>query len=153
MTAFALGLHSELVEERGINPTSDKYYQEIDNTMRKKFPEYFGSNEDDERSSSRKSEPAYEETPRRATKPATVVAPATRSTPPNRIRLKASQAAIARPTGCSAWNCMRKRLLNLREVNKWLNNRSALSREFEDRTATFQRTEAWRPPELLTNAG
>lgn len=99
MTAFALGLHSELVEERGINPTSDKYYQEIDNTMRKKFPEYFGSDEDDEVPPQETSEPAYEETPRRATKPATVVAPATRSTPPNRMRLKASQAAIARRLG------------------------------------------------------
>ena len=99
MTAFALGLHSELVEERGINPTSDKYYQEIDNTMRKKFPEYFGSYEDDE--PPKASGPAYEETPRRATKYAAVVAPATRSTPPNRIRLKASQAAIARRLGVS----------------------------------------------------
>ena len=99
MTAFALGLHSELVEERGINPTSEQYYQEIDNTMRKKFPEYFGSDEDDEVPPQETSEPAYEETPRRATKPATVVAPATRSTPPNRMRLKASQAAIARRLG------------------------------------------------------
>ena len=101
MTAFALGLHSELVEERGINPTSEKYYQEIDNTMRKKFPEYFGSDEDYEVPPQETSEPAYEETPRRATRPAAVVAPATRSTPPNRIRLKASQAAIARRLGVS----------------------------------------------------
>ena len=99
MTAFALGLHSELVEERGINPTSEQYYQEIDNTMRKKFPEHFGSDEDDEVPPQETSEPADEETPRRATKPAAVVAPATRSTPPNRIRLKASQAAIARRLG------------------------------------------------------
>ena len=99
MTAFALGLHSELVEERGLNPTSDRYYQEIDNTMRKKFPEYFGSDEDDGVPPQETLDPAYEETPRRATKPATVVAPATRSTPPNRIRLKASQAAIARRLG------------------------------------------------------
>jgi len=99
MTAFALGLHSELVEDRGINPTSPKYYQEIDNTMRKRFPDFFGSDEDNEVPSKETSEPAYEETPRRATRPATVVAPATRSTPPNRIRLKASQAAIARRLG------------------------------------------------------
>lgn len=100
MTAFALGLHSELVEERGINPTSEQYYREIDNTMRKKFPEYFGSDEDYEVPPQETSEPAYEdEPPRRATRPATVVAPATRSTPPNRIRLKASQAAIARRLG------------------------------------------------------
>jgi hypothetical protein len=102
MTAFALGLHTELVEDRGINPTSDKYYQTIDNTMRKKFPEHFGSYEDAEVPPQETSEPAYEEDPpRRATKYASVVAPATRSTPPNRIRLKASQAAIARRLGVS----------------------------------------------------
>ena len=90
MTAFALGLHSELVEDKGVDPTSGKYYQMIDRTMREKFPEHFGSDE----------EPAYEEEPpRRATKPSTVVAPASRSTPPNRIRLKASEAAIARRLG------------------------------------------------------
>jgi hypothetical protein len=92
MTAFALGLHSELVEDKGVDPTSGKYYQVIDRTMREKFPEHFGSDE----------EPAYEEeSPRRATKPSTVVAPASRSTPPNRIRLKASEAAIARRLGVS----------------------------------------------------
>jgi hypothetical protein len=90
MTAFALGLHSELVEDKGVDPTSGKYYQVIDRTMREKFPEHFGSDE----------EPAYEdESPRRATRPSTVVAPASRSTPPNRIRLKASEAAIARRLG------------------------------------------------------
>ena len=99
MTAFALGLHSELVEDRGLNPTSNAYYQEIDSTMRKKFPEQFGSYEDDDTPPIEVSEPVDEETPRRATKPATVVAPASRSTPPNRIRLKASEAAIARRLG------------------------------------------------------
>jgi hypothetical protein len=90
MTAFALGLHSELVEDKGVDPTSGKYYQVIDRTMREKFPEHFGSDE----------EPAYEEeSPRRATRPSTVVASASRSTPPNRIRLKASEAAIARRLG------------------------------------------------------
>ena len=88
MTAFALGLHAELVEERGIDPSSDRYYQEIDRTMRSKFPEAFGSSDD----------PVEEETPRRA-KPATVVAPAARSTPPNRVRLTASQVAIANRLG------------------------------------------------------
>lgn len=102
MTASALGLHQKLAQEYGSQYVgTDEYYQKIDATMRKRFPEYFdtGSYEDDE--PSKTSEPAYEETPRRATKPAAVVAPATRSTPPNRIRLKASQAAIARRLGVS----------------------------------------------------
>ena len=38
-------------------------------------------------------------TPRRATKPSAVVAPATRSTPPNRIRLKKSEVDVARRLG------------------------------------------------------
>ena len=46
------------------------------------------------------SEPAEEEEPpRRASKSTTVVAPASRSTPPNRIRLKASEAEVARRLG------------------------------------------------------
>ena len=99
MSAFALGLHAELVEEKGINPNSDKYYQEIDRTMRKRFPEAFGSYED-ETTSQNVSEPADEdETPRRATKPAAVVAPATRSTPPTRMKLKQSEVAIAKRLG------------------------------------------------------
>lgn len=99
MSAFALGLHAELVEEKGINPNSEKYYQTIDRTMRQKFPEAFGSNED-ETTSQNVSEPADEdETPRRATKPAAVVAPATRSTPPTRVKLKQSEVAIAKRLG------------------------------------------------------
>jgi hypothetical protein len=99
MSAYALGLHAELVEEKGINPNSDEYYQAIDRTMRKKFPEAFGSYED-ETTSQNVSEPADEdETPRRATKPAAVVAPATRSTPPNRVKLKQSEVAIAKRLG------------------------------------------------------
>jgi hypothetical protein len=98
MTAFALGLHAELVEEKGIDPTSDRYYQAIDSTMRKKFPEYFGSDEDE--TPPKVSNPAEDdESPRRATKPAAVVAPAARSTPPNRIRLKQSEVAIAKRLG------------------------------------------------------
>lgn len=90
MTASALGLHQKLERQYGANFVgSEEYYKTVDATMRKRFPEYFGSKE----------EPAQEETPRRATKPSTVVAPAARSTPPNRIKLKASEAAIARRLG------------------------------------------------------
>lgn len=90
MTASALGLHQRLAQEKGdAYVGSDEYYKVVDATMRRRFPEYFGSND----------EPAEEETPSRAQKPAPVVAPATRSTPPNRIRLKASEAAIAKRLG------------------------------------------------------
>jgi hypothetical protein len=89
MTAFALGLHAELTEEQGVDPNSDRYYQEIDRTMRAKFPEHFGSQE----------EPGAAEAPAQRTKPANVVAPAARSTPPNRIKLTASEVAIAKRLG------------------------------------------------------
>jgi hypothetical protein len=103
MTASALGLHQKLAKEQGANFVgSDEYYRKVDATIRRRFPEYFDDTQSDEDDAPSKkvSEPAYEyETPRRATKPANVVAPATRSTPPNRIRLKASEAAIARRLG------------------------------------------------------
>ena len=102
MTMTALGLDKKLARQYGPDYVGTKeYFETIDKTMRKRFPEHFGeqSHEDDEDPPQRSSEPADEETPRRATKPATVVAPASRSTPPNRIRLKASEAAIARRLG------------------------------------------------------
>jgi len=63
--------------------------------MRKRFPEHFDAQRYEEDDTSQKSSDTDEEPPRRA-KPAAVVAPASRSTPPNRIKLTASQATIAR---------------------------------------------------------
>jgi len=83
MTATALGLHDELLSE-GINPTSDIYYRRIDNTMHKLFPEHFGESDD-----SLEDKPAQR-------KPSTVVAPATRSTAPKKVRLTKTQLALAK---------------------------------------------------------
>jgi hypothetical protein len=103
MTMTAMGLDKKLQKEYGSDYVgSEEYFRTIDKTMRKRFPEHFESEqsyEDDETPPRKTSEPAEEETPRRATKSATVVAPASRSTPPNRIKLKASEAAIARRLG------------------------------------------------------
>jgi hypothetical protein len=102
MTMTAMGLDKKLAKEYGANYVgTEEYFQTIDKTMRKRFPEHFGgqSHEEDEEPPRKTSEPDEDEIPRRATKPATVVAPASRSTPPNRIRLKASEAAIARRLG------------------------------------------------------
>ena len=104
MTAAAMGLDKKLAKEYGPDYVgTEEYFRTIDKTMRKRFPEHFEdaqSDEDDEPPQRKRAEPAYEdEPPRRASKPAAVVAPATRSTPPNRVRLKASQAAIARRLG------------------------------------------------------
>jgi len=99
MTSAALGLHRKLQKQYGDRfiGTSD-YYKVVDSTMRKRFPEHFGSQEVED-TSRKTSEPVEDKTPYRASKPATVVAPASRSTPPNRIKLKASEAAIARRLG------------------------------------------------------
>jgi hypothetical protein len=105
MTMAAMGLDKKLTKEYGANYVgTEEYFKTIDKTMRKRFPEHFEdaqSYEDDEPPPrKRSSEPVDEddEPPRRA-KPASVVAPASRSTPPTRIRLKASEAAIARRLG------------------------------------------------------
>ncbi len=101
MTMSAMGLDKKLQKQYGADYIgSDDYFKTIDSVMRKRFPENFGSHEDDDDPSQNQSEPAEEDTPpRRASKPATVVAPAARSTPPNRVKLKSSQVALARKLG------------------------------------------------------
>jgi len=86
MTSLALGLHQKLVSS-GISPTSDEYYRRIDSTMQKRFPEYFGDATLDE------------EKPAERTKPSNVVAPATRSTAPKKVRLTKTQVALAKKFG------------------------------------------------------
>ena len=88
MTSLALGLHEKLVRA-GTDPTSDEYYNTIDKTMRKRFPEYFGDDSLDV------------ETPAQRTKPSTVVASATRSTAPKKVHLTKTQLALAKKFGLS----------------------------------------------------
>ena len=88
MTALALGLHEKLVRS-GLDPRSDDYYSRVDETMRKRFPENF---EEEQTTDARK--PA----PRKA---ANVVAPATRSTAPTKVRLTNTQLALAKKFGLS----------------------------------------------------
>jgi len=106
MTMTAMGIDRKLQKEYGADYVgTEEYFKTIDKTMRKRFPEHFESDqsyeEDDPPLKKRVSEPEeeYEDTPRRATRITSPVAPATRSTPPNRIRLKASEAATARRLG------------------------------------------------------
>ena len=87
MTASALGLHQKLENERGPQFVgTDEYWQTIDKTMSRRFPEYFGE-----------SEKQVSDTPR--PKSATVVAPASRSTSAKKIVLKQSQLTIAKKLG------------------------------------------------------
>jgi len=106
MTMAAMGIDRKLQKEYGPDYVgTEEYFRTIDKTMRKRFPEHFESEqsyEDDEPPpKKRTSEPVDEddEPPRRATRITSPVAPASRSTPPNRIRLKASEAAQARRLG------------------------------------------------------
>lgn len=89
MTAAALAMHEDLVQE-GFRPGSDAYYSELDKTLRKTFSGYFG---DSEHSNKEKVEAP--------TKPSTIVAPASRSTASNKIKLKQSQVNLAKKLGVS----------------------------------------------------
>lgn len=83
MTAAALGLHQKLVKQRGAEfASSDEYWSIVDQTMRKRFSDYFGEPE-----------------PKKKAKPSSVVAPATRSTGPKRVVLSSTQAALAKKFG------------------------------------------------------
>lgn len=94
MTALALGLHEKLVRS-GVDPRSDDYYQQIDATMKRRFPEAF---EDAEEEAKPQKEVA-KTTPK--PKPSTNVAPVTRGTAPRQIRLTATQVALAKKLGLS----------------------------------------------------
>ena len=87
MTAAALGLHEKL-RRNGVLVGSDEYYDALDKTMRRRFPEEFGSTEE--------SQPEVKQPAR---KPAAVVAPAVRSTASNKVRLKTSQMALIKKLG------------------------------------------------------
>jgi hypothetical protein len=82
VTSYALGLHQKLVNS-GSDPRSDEYFEQIDARVKSKFPEVFGGNEDKPRSG---------DTPR---KPASVVAPATRSSGKRMVQLTKTQLALA----------------------------------------------------------
>ena len=84
MTDAAMGLHKKLYREYGPEYIgTDDYYERIDKTIRKRFPEAFPNNDS--------------ETPKpQKSKPSTVVASAKRSTAPKSIKLTATQAALAR---------------------------------------------------------
>lgn len=91
MTGMALALHEELVETHGqAYATTDEYYDRIDKTMRSKFPEEFPSE-----TQTGGGKPSQ----RTENKPATVVAPASRSTAPKKVVLKQSQIALAKKLG------------------------------------------------------
>ena len=100
MTASALGLHQKLVTERGSQYAgTDEYWGVIDTTMRRRFPDYFG---EDEVASGKPTS--------RESRPASVVAPASRSRSPKKITLKASELAIAKRLGLTPEQYAREKM-------------------------------------------
>jgi hypothetical protein len=84
-TSFALGLHQKLVNS-GLDPRSDEYFERIDSRMKSTFPDMFG-NEDRPKSGDG------------SRRPASVVAPATRSTGARKVQLTPTQLALAKKYG------------------------------------------------------
>jgi hypothetical protein len=85
MTAYALGMHEDLVTD-GVQAGSDDYYKRIDVEMRARFPDVLGSGKSEDANTSR-------------TTKTSVVAPATRSTAPRKVVLTKSQVEIAKRLG------------------------------------------------------
>jgi len=96
MTSFALGLHNRLVKE-GVDPQTDEYYERINVRMREVFPENF----EDEPEVRRRSN--------------NVVAPATRSTAPKKIRLTQTQLTLAKRLGLTPEQYAKQVALDMRK--------------------------------------
>ena len=96
MSSFAYGVHEELLDEYGqkFNGT-EEYFRRIDKKMRQTFPDYFKNVEGEEVD-------VEDQKPQQARpKSAPVVAPASRSTAPKKVRLKQSQLDVAKKLGIS----------------------------------------------------
>jgi hypothetical protein len=90
LTYAAWGIHQELIEKEGVDPTSDEYYTELDQRLRDEFPRKFaGEQSPNSQTRQQRSAPA--------------VAPATRSSGINSarrtVRLSPSQVAMAKKLG------------------------------------------------------
>jgi hypothetical protein len=91
MSFLAMGVHRRL-EREGVPIGSDHYYSVIDKEMKQRFPEKFENEEETKDSLEPEAKPS-------AKKPSTVVAPATRSTSPKKVRLTPTQVQLAKKFG------------------------------------------------------
>ena len=82
MTYAAFGIHKRLVEQEGLDPKSEDYYNSLDSRMREEFPQKFGDNT-------------------KSNRVVQTVASANRSTKSGRrtVKLTPSQVAIAKKLG------------------------------------------------------
>jgi len=88
MTAMALGLHEDL-KDSGVPIGSDEYYDTLNKTMRRRFPEQFEETREEE----------VPKAPAARSKPRSVVAPAVRTSSPQRVRLTETQMGLSRKLG------------------------------------------------------
>ena len=89
MTHAAWGIHRQLIQVEGFDPSSDEYYDELDKRIRESFPHKFAENNAGTQ---------------RATRSVQTVAPASRSTGVNNaarrtVKFTPSQVAIAKKLG------------------------------------------------------
>lgn len=101
MTAYALGLHKQIVEREGIQPDEDEYWNRLDVELSKRFPE------------------RYEGAPRRQSRRETIVAPAVRSGkgPTRRVTLTESEVRVARRLGLTPEQYAEQVLLERKKGN------------------------------------
>ena len=91
MTFAAFGIHKKLIEEEGFDPQTDEYYSELDQRLRKRFPQEFASTPANDSGSSRR--------------PVQTVAGVSRSSQITgrganaKVRLTPTQVAIAKKLG------------------------------------------------------
>lgn len=85
MTGYAYAVSDVLIRDNKIDPTSDRYFDELNKRVQRRFAEYFQAPEPERDATARAS---------------TVVAPATRtSKTTSKVRLSASQVSLARRLG------------------------------------------------------
>ena len=90
MSFLAMGVHRRL-EREGVPIGSDHYYSVIDREMKQRFPEKFETEEETKSSLEPEAKTSV-----KTSKPSTVVAPATRSTSPKRVKLTPTQVQLAK---------------------------------------------------------
>jgi hypothetical protein len=88
MTAMALGLHEEL-KDSGVQVGSDEYYETLNKTMRRRFPEQFEETQEEEVPKASSARP----------KQRTMVAPAVRTSSPQRVKLTQTQMGLSKKLG------------------------------------------------------
>lgn len=104
MTAAAIGLNNKILRERGKDfEGTDEYWEIVDKTMRKRFPEYVWGNE-----------PAAPET--KSAFARTVVAPVSRSTASHKVRLSTSQLNVIKKMGITPEQYV-KEMMKLERAN------------------------------------